>query len=129
MIKAIAAVCLGASCGALLRWRLGAALNAVWPGIPLGTLTANLLGGYLIGLAAGAFAAWPTFGAQWGLLLVTGFLGSLTTFSAFSLETASLIQQNQLMAAAAMIALHVGGSLLMTFAGLASFNLALRHLG
>lgn len=127
MLQSIAAVCLGASCGALLRWQLGAALNSAWPGIPLGTLTANLLGGYLIGVAASAFASWPAFGAQWGLLLVTGFLGSLTTFSAFSFETASLIQQNQLMAAAAMIALHVGGSLLMTFAGMASFNLVLRN--
>ena len=83
MIRQLLAISAGASVGACLRWLLGQGLNALFPAIPPGTLVANLLGGYLIGVALGFFGqhvAWP----GWKLLIITGFLGGLTTFSTFS---------------------------------------------
>ena len=81
MIQSILAISVGASLGAVLRWFLGLALNAAFPLIPLGTLTANLVGGYLIGLALAIFATHPTISPELRLLIITGFLGGLTTFS------------------------------------------------
>ena len=78
------AVGMGAALGAWLRWGLGHALNALWPQLPPGTLVANLVGGYLVGLALGWFALDPSWSPEMRLLVVTGFLGALTTFSAFS---------------------------------------------
>ena len=121
MWQSVVAISLGASLGAISRWLLGLALNSLYPVMPLGTLTANLLGGYLIGLAVSLFAAVPSIPPVWGLLVVIGFLGSLTTFSSFSLEVTVLLRQGQTLAAGGLIALHVCGSLLMTFLGLASF--------
>ena len=123
MFKSVLAISAGASAGALLRWFLGTALNSFFPLIPLGTLAANLIGGYLIGLAISVFAANPGFSPEWRLLIITGFLGALTTFSTFSAEVASLMQQGRLAWACGEVAVHVCGSLLMTFAGMGTFAL------
>lgn len=111
MLHPIIPISIGASAGATLRWLLGLTLNAVFPTIPLGTLVANLLGGYLIGLAISIFSAYPMIGAEWRLLIITGFLGALTTFSTFSAEVTTLLQQGRWLWAAGAIALHVCGSL------------------
>lgn len=120
MLQSLLAISLGASCGAILRWWLGAWLNAFFPGIPPGTLVANLLGGYLVGVAVALFANHPGLAPEWRLLVITGFLGGLTTFSTFSAEVVSLLQQGRLGWAAGAISLHVIGSLLMTLLGLAT---------
>ncbi len=95
MLSSLLALCAGASAGAVLRWLLGLALNSFFPIVPLGTLAANWLGGYIIGLALSLFAFFPALGAEWRLPVVTGFLGALTTFSTFSAEVAALIQQGR----------------------------------
>lgn len=104
-----AAVALGAAGGALLRWRAGVWLNAVWAGFPLGTLAVNLLGGLSIGMALEWFGRQPDELLK--LLLVTGFLGGLTTFSAFSAESLALLQRGELGWALAHAAAHVLGAL------------------
>lgn len=129
MLRFILIISLGASAGAVVRWLLGLALNSVYPPMPLGTLAANLIGGYLIGLAVSVFACWPSIPVEWGLFVVIGFLGGLTTFSSFSLEVTVLIRQGQLLHACGLMALHVCGSLTMTFLGLASFPFLRRILG
>lgn len=114
------AVAGGAALGALLRWQLGERLNALLPGLPPGTLVANLLGGYLVGIALAVVAAWPGLAPEWRLFVVTGFLGGLTTFSTFSAEIVAQLQQGRLGWALAGIAAHLGGSLLATAAGIAT---------
>ena len=126
MLHPIIAISVGASAGAVLRWLLGLALNAVFPTIPLGTLAANLIGGYLIGLAMAVFASLPGLAPEWRLLIITGFLGGLTTFSAFSAEVTVLLQQGRYLWAGAAISVHVAGSLLMTMLGLATVVLVQR---
>lgn len=120
MWTAILAVSLGAALGALLRWGLGLGLNHILPGLPLGTLTANLVGGYLIGLALALFTQAPQLSPEWRLFVITGFLGGLTTFSTFSAEVVHALQQGRLAWAAATISLHVAGSLGLTLLGLAT---------
>ena len=116
----IVAISLGAALGALSRWGLGLALNGLFPAIPPGTLLANLVGGYLIGLALPLLTLHPEWGTAWRLFIVTGFLGGLTTFSAFSAEVALLLQQGRWLLAGGAMGLHVGGSLAMTLAGFAT---------
>ena len=123
MLKSIFAIALGASVGALLRWQLGMKLNAVFPALPPGTVVANMVGGYIIGLAIAFFAATPSLSVEWRLLVITGFCGGLTTFSTFSAETVTLIQQGRLFWALGAIAVHVFGSLAMTALGLLTFQL------
>ncbi|MGH7069510.1 MAG: fluoride efflux transporter CrcB [Acetobacteraceae bacterium] len=118
MLKSIVAICVGASCGAVLRWWLGVRLNAVFPTIPLGTVAANLAGAYVIGAALAFFASFSALAPEWRLFVVTGFCGGLTTFSTFSLELAGLVQQRRTPWICADIFVHVGGSLLLTFAGM-----------
>jgi fluoride exporter len=113
----------GAGCGALVRHALNQRLNPVLPTLPLGTLTANLVGGYLIGLVAGLLVLRAPLSPELRPLLITGFLGGLTTFSAFSLELATGLQAGRFAMAAASVALHVGGSLALTFLGLYSAKL------
>jgi fluoride exporter len=122
----VLAVGAGAAAGAWLRWWLGAILNPVFPTLPLGTLAANLVGGYLMGIALAALSHFEALPPEARLLITTGFLGGLTTFSTFSGEAATLIGRQQLGWTAALIAAHVIGSILMTFAGIASMRLALR---
>lgn len=122
MLSSIFAIALGGGLGCLLRWTLGVRLNSLFPVIPPGTLAANLIGGYLIGLAAAFFATHPELPPQWRLLVITGFLGGLTTFSTFSAETVSLLQQGRVLWAFAEIAIHVSGSLLMTLLGMLTIS-------
>jgi len=119
----ILAISLGSAFGALLRWGLGTRLNSIFPDIPPGTLMANLIGGYIVGLAVAYFAQAPDIAPEWRLLIITGFCGGLTTFSTFSAEVVTLLQQGRLSWAMGAIAIHVSGSLLMTLAGLASWQL------
>jgi len=123
MWKSILAISLGAALGALLRWQLGARLNSVFPSLPPGTLVANLIGGYIIGLAVAYFAYAPDIAPEWRLFIITGFCGGLTTFSTFSAEVITLLQEGRLSWAMGAIATHVSGSLLMTLAGLATWHL------
>lgn len=115
----------GAAVGAWLRWWLSAALNAMLPSLPLGTLAANLIGAYLIGVAFAAFTYFETLSPELRLLVVTGFLGGLTTFSTFSAEAAELVARAQYGWTAVLLASHVVGSIVLTLAGAASFRLVL----
>ena len=101
---------------------LGLKLNALFPAIPPGTLAANLVGGYVIGLAIAFFLAMPELPPEWRLLVITGFCGGLTTFSTFSAEVVLLIESGDLTRAAFAVALHVTGSLFMTIIGIASWQ-------
>lgn len=122
MWKPILAIAIGSALGALLRWFLGLKLNSLMPSIPPGTLSANLIGGYIIGAAVAYFAAAPGLAPEWRLLIITGFCGGLTTFSTFSVEVVTLLQEGRLVWAMGAIAVHVTGSLAMTLLGLASMN-------
>ncbi|MCY7305290.1 MAG: fluoride efflux transporter CrcB [Rhodoferax sp.] len=115
----VLAICIGASLGALARWGLGLWLS---PGsmIPYGTLAANLIGGYLVGLCVAVFQALPQLDPVWRLALVTGFLGALTTFSSFSAEVVAMLGQQRYALALGTAALHLFGSLLLTVAGMRS---------
>ena len=115
----VLAICVGASLGALSRWGLGLWLT---PGglLPWGTLAANLIGGYLIGVAIAAFQAMPELDPVWRLLLITGFLGGLTTFSSFSAEVIGFVIAERYALALLTAGLHVLGSLGMTVLGLKS---------
>ncbi|MEJ0100615.1 MAG: fluoride efflux transporter CrcB [Pseudomonadota bacterium] len=123
----ILAVGVGAALGAWLRWALGLLLNASFPAIPPGTLAANLIGAYIIGVAVGLFTQIPTLAPEWRLLVITGFCGGLTTFSTFSAEITSLFQQQRFGAMGTAILLHVGGSLLLTLLGIATVRWLAPH--
>lgn len=114
---AVALLCLGASLGALARWGLSLWLNAGTHWIPMGTLVANLVGGWLIGVLVAVFQAHPEIDPVWRLALITGFLGALTTFSTFSMETVQLMQAGRPAHALTLTALHLAGSLVMTWFG------------
>lgn len=120
MFSAVIAISLGAALGALGRWGLAVGLNHVFPALPPGTLLANLIGGYLVGLALALLAEAPQLPPQWRLFVITGFLGGLTTFSTFSAEVVHALQQGRTGWAAATVASHVLGSLALTLLGLAS---------
>ncbi|PRC92367.1 fluoride efflux transporter CrcB [Solimicrobium silvestre] len=122
MFYSIVVISVGASCGAVLRWVLGMQLNALFPTIPLGTLAANLFGGYMIGLAIGYFGEHPLISPEMRLLIITGFLGGLTTFSTFSAEVASLLQEGRFGWALGTIGLHVVGSVLLTILGIMTIS-------
>lgn len=123
MLSQIVAICFGASLGAVLRWLLGIRFNSLFPTIPMGTLAANLIGAYIIGLAVGYFSQAPEISPEWRLLIITGFCGGLTTFSTFSAEVMTLLQEAQLGWAAATIVVHVSASIILTFAGLFTWQL------
>ena len=120
----VIAICVGASAGALARWGLGLWLS---PGgvIPWGTLAANLIGGYLIGICVAVFQALPHLDPVWRLALVTGFLGALTTFSSFSAEVVGMLMQQRYWLAGVTALLHLAGSLVLTVAGMKSAALFL----
>jgi CrcB protein len=120
MLLGIAAVGCGAAAGACLRWWLGLRLNAILPPLPLGTLAANLVGGFLIGVAVTLFDRFAALPPEARLLVVTGFLGGLTTFSTFSAELTALLLRADLPWALGLLAAHVGGSILLTALGILS---------
>lgn len=122
MVKQILAICIGASAGAVLRWLLGKQFNPILPELPLGTLVANLIGAYFIGVAIVYFTHYPTLSPEWRLAIITGFLGALTTFSTFSAEVVSLMQQGRVAWSAGIISAHVIGSITLTVLGMLSMN-------
>lgn len=117
LMMSIFAICFGACVGALARWGLGLWLN---PGalMPLGTLAANLIGAYLIGIAVAVFQSMPHLDPAWRLAIITGFLGALTTFSSFSAEVVGMLGQQRYVLGFSTAALHLFGSLLLTLAGI-----------
>lgn len=119
------AIAVGAVLGAWARWGLSYWLNPRIAHLPLGTLSANLVGGYLIGVGVAVFAAHPAISPAWRLFIVTGFLGGLTTFSTFSSESVALLQAGQFGPALLHLTLHLLGSIAATFAGIATARIAL----
>ena len=117
-LAAVLAVGVGAAVGAWLRWALGHLLNATLPMLPLGTLAANVIGGYLVGVAIEYFAHNAGVSAEVRLLVITGFLGGLTTFSTFSAEAVTLLMRAHYGWATALIGSHVAASLLATVLGI-----------
>ena len=113
---------LGAAIGAWLRWALALWLGSVHTHVQAGTLAANLLGGYLVGLALGFFTANPHLSPEWRLFVITGFLGGLTTFSSFSGESVVLLQRGEYGWALAHTAAHLFGSILLCVAGFATWR-------
>jgi len=122
MLNPVVAIFLGSGLGALLRWWLGSQLNSLFPAIPPGTLSANLIGGYIIGVAIAFFATYSAIAPEWRLFVITGFCGGLTTFSTFSAEVVTLLQQGRSLWAVAAAAVHLFGSVAMTVAGVGTVN-------
>ncbi|MBE0473156.1 fluoride efflux transporter CrcB [Rhodoferax sp.] len=124
-MMSVFAICLGACAGALARWSLGLWLN---PGalIPMGTLAANLIGGYLVGVAVAVFQALPHLDPAWRLAIITGFLGALTTFSSFSAEVVGMLGQQRYLLGFGTAAMHLFGSLLLTLAGIRTAEFFIR---
>ncbi len=120
------AIGIGAALGAIARWLLALGLNRLVPGLPMGTLAANLIGAFLVGIAMAVFVQYDTIPLVWRLALTTGFLGGLTTFSTFSAETVLLMQRGEWLATSAIVGSHVIGSLALTLAGYAFTHWLLR---
>ena len=127
-LLAVSAVFVGAGLGALLRWLLGDRLNPLFPTLPLGTLTANLLGGLLVGFAVAYFGRHTGMSPELRLFVITGFLGGLTTFSTFSAEVVTLLLRGELLWGTLAVAAHLLGSLLLTVAGIALAHLLMARL-
>lgn len=122
MLQSIVVISIGASLGAVSRWLLALGLNAVWATMPLGTLAANLVGGYLVGLATSFFGDHAHLPIELRLLVITGFLGGLTTFSTFSAEVIEILQSGAYVRAFLTIGLHLLGSLALTILGIVSYG-------
>jgi CrcB protein len=126
MLLPVIAICIGASIGALSRWGL-----ALWLGVggfmPWGTLAANLIGGYLVGVAVASFALLPDLDPVWRLALITGFLGGLTTFSSFSVEVTTMLLEGRLGVALVTAASHLAGSLVLTWLGIRTVRVITGH--
>src|SRR5580658_4822111 len=120
MWRSVVAVCVGGSVGCLLRWVLGLWLNSQTPAVPMGTLAANLIGAYVVGVAVAFFALNKSLEPALRFLVITGFCGGLTTFSSFSAEVVSLLREDRVMWALATVSLNLFGSLLLTFGGIAT---------
>ena len=112
------AVGLGAALGAWLRWLFGIFLNPLFANILLGTLTANLVGGFLIGVAVEYFVHHDSIPPEWRLFVTVGFLGGLTTFSSFSAEAVELLSDRDFLWSFVLVASHLVGSLAMTYLGI-----------
>lgn len=123
-MTSVLAICIGACLGALARWRLGLWLNTGGV-LPWGTLAANLIGGYAIGVCMGVFQALPQLDPVWRLALVTGFLGALTTFSSFSAEVVAMLQEARYLLALLTAVTHLAGSLLLTVLGLKTVSMVM----
>ena len=118
----VLAVGVGAALGAWLRWGLSLALNPRAPSFPLGTLAANLVGGYLVGLAVAWFGARTDLDPAWRLFAITGFLGGLTTFSTYSAEVVDALLRGAFATGAALALAHLAGSLVLTWLGILTFR-------
>lgn len=119
-LPSVLAISVGAALGALLRWVLAVRFNPLWPALPVGTLMANLLGGYAIGLVLGWLGQHPELPPEVRLFLVTGVLGGLTTFSTFSAEVVTHLQDGRLLPALLVAVTHLAGSLVLTALGFAT---------
>ena len=117
---------IGGALGCWLRWILGVLLNPLFPTVPLGTLAANLIGGFLMGVVLGVFDHFQTLPPELRLFVATGFLGGLTTFSTFSAEATTLLLRQQYLWFAGHVVVHLAGSIAMTIAGIALVRLLLR---
>ncbi|AMO23972.1 fluoride efflux transporter CrcB [Ramlibacter tataouinensis] len=126
MFFSVLSIATGASLGALLRWFLAGRFNPLFPAVPLGTLAANLAGGYLVGVAVAVFAASPQLSPQVRLFVITGFLGGLTTFSTFSAEVVVHLQEGRTAWALATAFAHMLGSFALTALGIATVAWARR---
>ena len=126
-VYALIAIGVGAALGAWLRWGFGLMLNAIFPTLPLGTLAANLIGCYFIGIAAEYFFQNTTVPTEARLFIITGFLGGLTTFSTFSVETVTLLLREQYSWAFAIISSHIFGSLMMTVLGMLTIKFFMQN--
>ena len=126
MYLSILAVGIGGALGSLFRWFLGVRLNGLFSGVPLGTLAANLIAGYVIGVAVAWFARVPQIAPEWRLFVITGLMGGLSTFSTFSAEVVQRLQDGRLGWAAGEIVIHVAASLIMTILGIATVSLLSR---
>jgi CrcB protein len=126
-IYAVIAVGMGAALGAWLRWGMGFLLNPVFPTLPFGTLSANIIGGYLVGVAVEFFSRNTALPPESRLFIITGFLGGLTTFSTFSAETVALLLREQYAWAFTIIISHVAGSLVMTVLGILTIKSLAQH--
>ncbi|MFN3376001.1 MAG: fluoride efflux transporter CrcB [Burkholderiaceae bacterium] len=129
MLASVVAICIGACTGALARWQLALWLNTSGALLPWGTLAANLMGGYLVGVCVAVFQALEQLDPTWRLLLVTGFLGALTTFSSFSAEVVGMLLQQRYALALGTAAVHLFGSLALTFAGIWTASLFIAARG
>jgi fluoride exporter len=116
-VVSVVAICSGASLGALARWGLGLWLST-GAAFPYGTLAANLIGGYLVGICVAVFQSAPQIDEVWRLALVTGFLGALTTFSSFSAEVVGMLQAQRYALAIGTAGVHLFGSLALTLVGI-----------
>jgi CrcB protein len=126
MYWSILSVGIGGALGSLFRWFLGVRLNGVFAGLPLGTFAANVIAGYVIGVAVAGFARAPQISPEWRLFVITGLMGGLSTFSTFSAEVVQRLQDGRLGWAAGEVVIHVGASLLMTILGIATVSLLAR---
>ncbi|HLS16372.1 MAG TPA: fluoride efflux transporter CrcB [Paenalcaligenes sp.] len=122
MIKALLSIVLGSSLGGLLRWGLSVKFNALWSVMPLGTYLANVIAGYVAGLALAFFSHLPSLSPEWRLFLLTGFCGALSTFSTFSLEVVQSFQNDRVFSGLVIIFLHLLSSLLMTYLGFLTYQ-------
>lgn len=121
MLKAIIAIAIGSTVGGVFRWILSNKFNQFYT-IPFGTLLSNLIAGYIIGFAMSALANMPNISPEWRLLIITGFCGGLSTFSTFSAEIVMFLQKGQITLGLSTIAIHVIGSVTMTFLGILTYQ-------
>ncbi|OZI30557.1 fluoride ion transporter CrcB [Bordetella genomosp. 10] len=117
MYKTILVVAVGGALGSLARWILGVRLNPIFPSLPYGTLAANLIAGYIVGVALAFFARMPGLPGEWRLFVITGLMGGLSTFSTFSAEVATHLRNEEFGWALGEILIHVTGSIVMTLLG------------
>jgi CrcB protein len=115
-----------AAIGAWFRWLIGAGFAGIFPGLPFGTLAANLLGGLLMGVSIAFFQSLANISEELKLIVNVGFLGGLTTFSAYTADLFDLIQKGELSMALLLIFAHVVGALLLCYVGFYLTNLSLR---
>ena len=122
MFQSVLAVGIGGALGSMFRWLLGVRLNGLYPQLPLGTLAANVIAGYIIGVAIAFFASLPQIPPEWRLFVTTGLMGGLSTFSTFSAEVVADLQQGRYGWAAGEVAIHLSASIIMTILGFATVS-------